>query len=141
MSFKVAFRENSSCHVVGRITMVDGTGSAVGNDGEAYFIKQADLTSIVRSVFDLSSSTPNTPVIGPTTLALSDVVLDTVVTDRALWKGDSVGYNFKDRIPNTAFPNGGHIYSVEYRMTPTAGSAYAWTAEPLIGAAEDFVGP
>ena len=117
--------------------MADGTGAATGIAGEGNFAKVADLTSITRTVFDQNNA--DAVVIGPTTLTLSAVVLDTVVTDTALWDGSSVGYNFKDRILNTAFPTGGHMYRVEYAFVPTAGATYGWT-EAVIGPAEAFVG-
>lgn len=136
MSFKVAFREDSSCHIVGRLAMADGTGDATGIAGEGNFVKAADLSSIVRTVYDEADLST---AILTTTLTVGTVVLDTPVTDTALWEGDSVGYNFKDQIPKTAFPTGGHIYRVEYVFTPTAGASYAWY-EAVVGVAEPFVG-
>jgi hypothetical protein len=117
--------------------MADGTGAATGLAGEGNFVKVADLTSITRNVYDQSAA--DVLVIGPTTLVLADVVLDTVVTSTALWEGDSVGYNFKDHVPKTAFPTGGHIYRIEYAFIPTAGSTYGWS-EAVVGSAEAFLG-
>lgn len=115
--------------------MADGTGAATGIAGEGNFVKVADMTSITRTVYDDT----DTVVIGPTTLTLADVVLDTVVTATAIWEGDSVGYNFKDHVPKTAFPTGGRLYRIEYICTPSAGATYGWT-EAVTGAAEAFVG-
>lgn len=137
MSVKAVFREDSSCHVVGRLTMADGTGAATGIAGEGNFAKLADLSSIVRTVYDQSNG--DVVVIGPTTLTLANVVFDTVITDTALWAGNAAGYNFKDQITNAAFPTGGNIYRIEYRITPAAGAAHAWT-EAVIGLAESFAG-
>lgn len=83
---------------------------------------QADVTSIVRKVFDLASDTPTT-AIATDTLTVANVVFDTLQTD-ARWTKDSTGYNFRDRIAGTNFPTGGHTYRVEYFFTGSASESF-----------------
>lgn len=75
--------------------------------------------AITRKIFDTDSNTPNV-AIGSTTLVFDDgnTVFDELQTD-ARWDSveDSLGYNFRNRIPGTNFPTGDHVYRVEYQFT------------------------
>lgn len=100
--------------------MGDATGAATGTDGEGKWVKRADLTSITRYVYDLSSSTPGAAIL-TTTLTVSTVIEDTPVTNRQIATFD---YNFRDNVPKTAFPDGGRTYRIEYVFRPTSGADY-----------------
>lgn len=136
MSFRVTFREDGSCHVVGRLTLADGSGAATGIAGEGNWAEPADISTITYAVYDVSEA--DAAIIAATSVTVADVVLDPPVTSTALWSGNAVGYNFKHRIPKTAFPEN-HVYRIEYTFTPTAGATYAWT-EPVEGLAESVTG-
>lgn len=60
---------------------------------------------------------------------IASTIFDTYQTGNA-WTIDSTGYNFRDTIPPAAFPDNNTRYQVEYKFTPTSGSA--WVATPLI---------
>lgn len=75
----------------------------------------ADFTSITRTVYD---TTDDSTVIGPTTLVTADVILAALSTGD-IWDVDSVGFNFIDQVPNTAFPNGNRTYRLLYTFTTT----------------------
>lgn len=114
------FWEDGSCTCVSRVCMGDATGAATGTEGEGKWVKRADLTSITRYVYDLSSSTPGTAIL-TTTLTVSTVIEDTPVTNRQIATFD---YNFHDNVPKTAFPDGGRTYRIEYVFRPTSGADY-----------------
>lgn len=122
------FQEDGTAVVLARVCADDGTGAATGVDGEGNWIKVADLTSITRTVYDL---TLGTTIAGPTTLTLADVIFDTPVTSRTLWTLDFVGWNLKDRLPATSFPTGGNRYLVEYLFVTTGSSKWALQAEGI----------
>lgn len=119
-TYTVTWNEDGDATVLGRVTASDATGDATGKAGEGYFIKQADLSTVTCSVFDLSSTTPNTAFATPTVTIASDV-LDTVVTTNVLWTVDIFGYNFQHDLAASNFPTGGHIYLVEYKFTTSGG--------------------
>jgi hypothetical protein len=122
-NFYVVWNEDENPTVLARITAKDGTGT-LAKRGEGNWLKRADITSIVRNVFDLSSATPDTVVLGPTTLSLTTVVLDTPDNSGDIWTVDMVGYNFIDTVPLTPFATGGNRYSVEYIVTLTGGTVF-----------------
>ena len=128
-AFKVAWQEDGTATVLGRITARDGTGTATGVNGEGNWLKQADISTITCAVFDLSSSTPTTAIATPT-VTIATHVLDTPVTTNVLWTqetGTVTGYNFLHDLPASAFPTGEHIYRAEYKIT-TTGGAVLWGA-------------
>lgn len=92
----------------------------LGADGSV--VARADLTSIGRKVFDLSSTAP-TSVQHSTTLTISTVVTTSLKTDSG-WSKDTTGYNFKDTIPSTILDTGNHQYRIEHLFTPVAGQPY-----------------
>ena len=83
---------------------------------------QADVASITRKIFDLSSATPTT-ALETTTPAVASVIFNALQTD-ARWTEDSTGYNFKQRIAGTSFSTGGSTYRVEYEFTGAGGEKF-----------------
>lgn len=124
---KAEWHEDGGCTLLARVCARDATGAATGVRGEGRWLKQADLSSISYSVFDRSSSTPETATSGPTSLTISTVIQDTPVTNGEIWDVDEVGYNFVADMAGTLFPTGGHQYSVEVTFTTTGGTT--WTEE------------
>ena len=134
MTFQVEWTEDSDATVLGRITARNGTGTATGVAGEGNWLKQADITSITRKVFDLESATPETAIFS-STVTVSTAVLDTPVTTSVLWTKDTTGYNLLDDIAASNFPTGRRTYRVEYVVTLTGGAvfhgAYKGPAKPV----------
>lgn len=117
------FSEDGSAVLLGRVTARDGTGMQMSSGRK--LLKQADfggVGGISMSVFDLSSDTPLTAISGPTALAVSSVVFDTLQTD---WDVDGVGYNFMTTVASTVFVTSEHIYRAETKFT-TSGGTVAW---------------
>ena len=111
---KATIVEDVSTTCMARIT--DTSGSA---------ITQASVSSIAYSVFDLTSGAPDTAT-STGTPTVADALYDTLQTDTA-WTaagGDSTGYNFRYVLPASAVPDGGHLYLVEYWITPTTGDPF-----------------
>lgn len=124
MQIQVVFQEDGSATTLGRATARNASGAATGVHGEGKFIKQADVSSITLSVFDLSSATPDT-AIATEILTVSAVILNTVVTSNEIWTKDSTGYNFLHDLAASYFPTGNHTYLLEYKFTLTGG-VVAW---------------
>lgn len=91
-----------------------------GNAGAA--IVQADISSIVYSVFDKSDLSTATAT---GTLTVSSVIFDTLQTPSldACWSKDSTGYNFGWNVPATIFATGDKTYRIEVKITPVSGEA------------------
>lgn len=87
--------------------VVKGSGAA---------LVQADVSSVARRIFDPASTTPTTPIEGPTALTVSAVIFDTLQTD-GYWTLDSTGYNFRDTYAGALLAEGGRTYRVEYTIT------------------------
>jgi len=83
-------------------------------------ITQADLTSIIRSIYDLSAGTPT--LIATDTITITDAVFDTLQTGNG-WTA-TTGYNFKDRVPGTKFTTGAKTYVVEYAFVGASGELF-----------------
>jgi len=134
--FPVNWNEDGDATCLGRVTARDGTGAATGVDGEGNFIKQANVSSIERKIFDLDGTTPTVPVT-TTNPTISNVILDTPVTTNVLWTKDSTGYNFIDDVAGSNFPAGRSRYRIEYKFTLTGGAifhgVYEGSAEPITG--------
>lgn len=103
--------EDTGCTLMARV---------LGNAGTA--INQASISSIARKVFDLNSSTPETPV-SSTTPTVADVVFDALQTD-ARWTTDSTGYNFRETVAASVLAEGDRRYRVEYVLTPASGEKF-----------------
>ena len=90
---------------------------------DAANITEADVSAVSRDVYARET------LIGESTaLVVAGVVFDTLQTD-ARWTFDSTGYNFKDDIDETVFPNGDTVYRVEYLFTPTTGAKFHYVRE------------
>jgi hypothetical protein len=88
------------------------------NAGTETAVKQADLSGITVVVTDEDGTTTLTS----TAVTVSSSVYDTMQTG-TVWTEDSTGYNFKHRVPGTAFPAPGK-YRVEYLFTLTGGVTF-----------------
>lgn len=110
------FREDTPAVLRAAVTADDATGDAHA-DGQGYFLKRADISTIHRSVFDVTNPSSPTTVENATSLTVSDVIVDTPVTTAPKWKTDARGYNFRNVAPATSFPTGGNRYRVEYKIT------------------------
>jgi hypothetical protein len=121
--YKVEWNEDGDCTVLARVVARNGSGAATGVDGEGNWIEVADLTSITCKVFDLSSSTPDTPITTPT-VTIADAIKDPPVTSATLWTEDDTGYNFLHDLAASNFPTGDHRYLVEYTFTLTGGGVF-----------------
>jgi hypothetical protein len=124
----VEFQEDSTNVMLGRLTSDNGSGSATGVKGEGSWLEQADFSSITCKVFDRSSQTESTAIATPS-VTIATSVIDTPVTDNALWTKDTTGYNFKHSLANTIFTTGGNTYRVEYKGTLTNGDVFHWGYE------------
>jgi len=120
-NFDVTWREAATATVLARLTSRTGTGTATGVKGEGNWVRQADLVSIAYQAFDESSDNAEVTA-GPQTVSIAGTVLDTPVTSTALWTADTTGYNFLHDLPPATFPEGGHLYRVEYKFTFTGGA-------------------
>lgn len=109
---------NGSADILMRLTARDGTGTAVTGEGNC--LKRADISSIIRTVYDLSSTTPST-ALSTTTLTIASVVYDAIQTG-GVWTVDPTGYNGLDFLPASTFPINGHNYLVQYRIETTGGA-------------------
>lgn len=98
----------------------NGTGTATGVTKEGNWFKQADISTITRTVYDRSSATPDVAT-ATATLTVSSVVIDTPVTSTAKWGEDTTGYNWLDNIADTVITTAGHVWRVDYLVTTTGG--------------------
>lgn len=71
--------------------------------------------TVLRRVYDLSSSTPQTAVLSNTE-TVGNVIFNTLQT----WDVDDVGFNFQDDITSNAVAwEGGHVYRICYYLPHT----------------------
>jgi hypothetical protein len=139
---RISFQEDAPSTQKARVTAEDATGAATGVDGEGYWVKIADLSTITCNVYDRSSATPDVAILSPT-VTVATAMRDAPVASNIVWTGDGdgaiVGWNFSHEVPGTAFPTGGHLYCIEYTFTPTAGAGYGshiryeGVASPVVG--------
>jgi len=101
-----------------RLCANEGTGADITAEGDA--LKQADISSISRSIYQCNAADPSTPVSGPTSLTVSTVVSDTLGNGNEQWTLDAIGRNFADTV--TAFDTAGAIYRVQYTFALTSGA-------------------
>lgn len=87
----------------------------LGQSGSA--IVQADVSSIVYSVYDKSDTTAATAT---GTLTVSDVIYNALQTD-SRWGKDTTGYNFGWNVPASIFATGNKTYRIEVKITPASG--------------------
>lgn len=125
--FRVNWKEDGDCTVLGRVTARNGSGAATGIDGEGNFVQQADVSSILFKIFDLDSDDPTTATNGSgagESLTVSSIILDTVVTTNVIWTKDETGYNFLHDIAASYFPHPNREYEVEYKFTLSGGAIF-----------------
>lgn len=111
--YKAKWNEDGSAYVMARVMRKNSSQNLVA-------VVQSDLSAISRRVF---TAADGATVIGPTSLTITDVILNTLSTGTA-WTTDSTGFNFVDTIPATAFPTGDTEYQVEYKFTLTGGDVF-----------------
>lgn len=122
----VKWQEDGSALAMARACAKDATGAATGISGEGYWLKQADVSSIAGYVYDINSTTPDTPT-ATLTVTVSSAILNTPDATGILWDLDDVGYNFTYNIAGTNFPTGGHQYEVKFAFTLTGGDTFNLT--------------
>lgn len=132
-TFPVAWREDGTATLLGRITARNGTGAATGVAGEGNWIKQADVSTITCKSIDVT----NDPTAATTQTITSSAIIDTPVTSTALWTVDSTGYNFLWDAPSSIFATGGHKYRIEVSVTTTgsevASGVWEGVAQAMLG--------
>nr|PZN73715.1 MAG: hypothetical protein DIU57_19780 [Pseudomonadota bacterium] len=79
-------------------------------------LKQSDVVSIHRKIYDLDSDTPTT-AIDESDLEVSETIYDELQP----WTADSTGYNFMDVVKGGHFTLPNRRYEVVYRITTSAG--------------------
>lgn len=123
--YKTKWNEDGSAYVMARVMRKNSSQNLVA-------VQQSDLSSITRKVFLVSDEST---VIGPTTLTVSDVILNALSTG-SIWTVDSTGFNFIDTVPPSAFPTGDAEYRIEYKFTLTGGEVFwllvSGTALPVL---------
>lgn len=120
---QISLNEDGSVTLLARLMADNGSGDAVAGEGK--WLEQADFSTIVCHVYDLSNA--NAEVGTAPTVTVSSVIIDTPVTDGVIWTADSTGYNFKHTVAGTYFPNGGRAYEIEYFATLTGGTTFGWS--------------
>ena len=88
---------------------IDDLARVQGLSAGAY-LKQADITSISYSVYDLDNGSA---VVKTGTLVVSSTIYDSLQVDKS-WTKDNIGYNFKAALPATCFPLAVRRYRVVY---------------------------
>lgn len=123
--WRAKWNEDGSAYVLARVMRKNSSQNLVA-------AQQADLTSVTRKVFLVADESV---VLGPTTLTISDVVLNSLSTG-SIWTVDATGFNFIDTVPPTAFPVGDSEYRIEYKFTLTGGEVFwllvSGTALPVL---------
>jgi hypothetical protein len=112
--FNLKTYEQTALSFLGRAyKLVPGTGKVA--------IVQADIASIARTVMRFSTVSGAFGIVTKTQNAVNvpvaGAVFNTMQTDSA-WSTDTIGYNFADTIPATAFPGMGQ-FSAVYTFTPS----------------------
>lgn len=106
----VVVNEGSACVLLARVIKADNTP-----------IKQSEIDSISFSSAKVGSTGA---VVGPTALAKSEVVFDSLQLD-SRWTADRVGFNFSYSPSVAAYPEGDADYLLLVTIQPNAG-------EPLV---------
>lgn len=79
--------------------------------GTKTLITQATVSTITYAVYDDAGAT-----IVSGSLTVSAVVYDSLQTG-TIWTRDGTGFNFKHKLPATAFPNPNETYRLTYTFT------------------------
>ena len=96
----------------------EGTGlnliaRIAGDDGE--LIEQSDASTITCRVFDLADTSAT---VAEPAVDVSASIFNSLQVDRR-WSADSVGYNFRFRLPGASRPDGDKCYRVEFWFEPS----------------------
>jgi hypothetical protein len=119
------WREAGTATVLLRLTARGATGAWTGKAGEGNWVRQVDLSTVTYRAYDETNDNAEVTA-GAQTVTIASAVLDTPVTTTVLWTRDSIGYNFLHDLPPATFPDGDHIYRVEYKFTFADGTV-GWT--------------
>lgn len=109
----------------------------IGLDGEAVTI--VDVATIQRTVWDQGTSKTDTPSTADwdESVFVAATIYDSLQTGDDSWDVDSTGYNFRDVVPGSSFPDGGHRYVIKYVITLATGEriavAFQNDTEELLG--------
>ena len=87
---------------------------------------RSDYSAISYSVFDKLTKSVVTDH-NAVALTISAIIFDTLQG----WGKDAVGYNFRHTVAPSAFPTGGLVYVVEYKLEMTSGNPGWAVAEVL----------
>lgn len=101
--------ENSACVILARVTKDTGAN-----------VVQADVSAVAVKVFDTETEAQVGATLTP---AVSSCFYDTLQID-SRWPIDTTGYNFALSVNGSYFPDGGKVYQVEVRVTPTSGDPF-----------------
>ena len=118
--FAVNWNEDGSATCLARVMARNGSGDVV--TGEGKWLEQADVASITCKVIDETND--DAEITPAPTVTPAGSIIDTPVTDGAIWTEDAVGYNFLHDLAYTYFPTGGVSYRVEYYFTLTGGARF-----------------
>jgi len=110
--------------LMARVVSKDGTGANVSLEGLA--LKQADVSTITRTVYDLDSPNPGNQVAGPTSLTVATAILNALTVDNNWGRLDATGHNFIDVVPGTVFTTPAHTYRIVYELVTTGGALLGW---------------
>jgi len=107
-----------------------------GSDPVASELSGVATAEIGYTVYDLGGDDPTTAIV-TANLDKSVSWFDTLQTDGFWDSEDDDGYNFRGKIPSTAFPNGAGSYKVEYSASTSKTDAGGVTFDAL--AWEEYV--
>lgn len=112
--FETVWTEDGSMYVMARVSKKDASHNKVP-------ILTTDFGTITRSIYDLATGLLVTGMgSNPETLIIATVVLNTLSTG-TFWTKDTIGFNFIDLVPATAFPSDDREFLYEAKFT-TSGS-------------------
>lgn len=89
------------------------------HDHDGNRVTQASLASITWGAFNSITGTS----LGSGSLTIADVIYDALQT-AAIWTADAVGFNFKARLPASAFATGDAIARVDFKFTDNNGDVF-----------------
>lgn len=104
--------EDQGCACLARVQGADGAN-----------ITATDVTSFIRKVFDLSSTSPDTAVHTTTAIVSSTNAIHALATDNR-WDEDGTGYNFENTVLSSTvvFAKPNRRYRIQYTFTPSSTS-------------------
>ena len=105
---KQAVWEGTGFACLARLTLLDGT-----------YITQAALSTITRTIYDLTANTAGSP----SSVTIASAVFDTLQDWPAVGDDppDNIGYNFNQVVAHDALTTAGDEYRIAYTFTPVSG--------------------